>query len=270
VADVSRRIGVEAFPIPPLPTAGRPRALGRPRPRDGIDTEYLLKASDYVHRMDHVREALCGGLAPGAPGRCVLITSAVGGEGKTSLASQLAARCANAGATTLLIDCDLRRPSLNRVLDVPEGIGLADVLRGDAALEDALVSLGLLSCTLLPAGRPEANPARLLLGQTIGPLLARLRRSYEVVIIDSPPVLPVPDALALGRFVDGAVLASRYDSSRLRLVDQAHRTLMSVGIPILGVVVNGVRSDAHFGGAYTASYAASYPVADPVESRPGG
>ena len=213
--------------------------------------------------MDHVREALCGGLAPGAPGRCVLITSAVGAEGKTSLASQLAARCANAGVSTLLIDCDLRRPSLNRVLDVPEGVGLTDILRGDAVLEDTLMPLGHLGCTLLPAGRPEANPARLILGQTIGPLLERLRRSYDVVIIDSPPVLPVPDALALGRFADGAVLATRYDVSRLRLVEQAHRTLTSVSIPVFGVVVNGVHSASHFGGAYTASYAAAHPSTTP-------
>ena len=263
-SDVSRSVGVEAFPIPPLPISGRPRALTRSRTREGLVSEYVDRVAEYVHRMDHVREALCGGLVPGAPGRCVLITSAVGGEGKTTLASQLATRCANAGVSTLLIDCDLRRPSLNRLLDVPEGAGIGDVLRGEAALEDALVPLGQLGCSLLPAGKPEANPARLILGQRLGPLLAQLRRSYDVVIIDSPPVLPVPDALTLGRFVDGAVLAARYDTSRMRLVEQAHRTLTSVGIPVLGVVVNGVRSASHFGGSYTASYTMAQP---PIEPR---
>ena len=208
--------------------------------------------------MDHIREALCSGLVHGAPGRCVMITSAVGGEGKSTLASHLAIRCANAGASTLLIDCDLRRPSLDHLLDVAGGAGIRRRPRGegDATLEDALVPLGHLGCTLLPAGKPEANPAGVLLGQRIGPLLARLRRSYEVVLIDSPPVLPVPDALTLGRFVDGAVLAARHDTSRLRLVEQAHRTLTLVGIPVFGVVVSGVRTDEHFGGAYAAAYPA--------------
>ncbi len=254
VSEVSRRVGVEAFPLPPLPAPARPRLLSGLRTRENYVSEYVERVSEYVHRMDHVREALCGGLAAGAPGRCVLITSAVGGEGKTTLASQLATRCANAGVSTLLIDCDLRRPSLDRLLDVPGGVGLAEVLRGDAALEDALVSMGRLGCTLLPAGKPEANPAGVLLGQKIGPLLARVRRSYEIVLIDSPPVLPVPDALTLGRFVDGAVLAARHDTSRLRLVEQAHRTLTLVGIPVFGVVVSGVHTDKHFGGAYSAAY----------------
>ena len=254
VSEVSQRVGVEAFPLPPLPAPAQPRLLSGSRARENLVSDYIERVAEYVHRMDHVREALCGGLAAGAPGRCVLITSAVGGEGKTTLASQLATRCANAGVSTLLIDCDLRRPSLDHLLDVAGGVGLAEVLRGDAVLEDALVPLGHLGCTLLPAGKPEANPAGVLLGQRIGPLLARLRRSYEVVLIDSPPVLPVPDALTLGRFVDGAVLAARHDTSRLRLVEQAHRTLTLVGIPVFGVVVSGVRTDKHFGDAYAAAY----------------
>lgn len=257
-ADLSRRVGVEVFSVPPLPSDRQPRvSLARTRSYEDL-------VSDYVHSVDHLREALCGGLTHGGPGRCVLITSAVGGEGKSTLASQLAVRCGNAGASTLLIDCDLRRPSLGRLLDVPEGAGIVDVLRNTAELEDVLIHLDRFGCDFLPAGLPEANPARIILGQRLGPLLERLRRSYDVVIVDSPPVLPVPDALTLGRFVDGAVLATRYDASRMRLVERAHQTLLSAGIPILGVVVNGVHSGSHSGGDYAASYTAARPSAESI------
>jgi capsular exopolysaccharide synthesis family protein len=224
--------------------------LAKPRTRENL-------VAEYVHRIDHIREAICGGILPGGPGRCVLITSAVGGEGKTTLASQLAVRCANAGASTLLIDADLRRPSLGKLLGVSDGPGFADVLKGEASLEDALVHLSQLGCYFLPAGHPEPNPARVILGQRLAPLLEQIRRSYDVVIIDTPPVLPVPDALTLGRFVDGAVLATRFDASRLSLVRQAHELLLSAAIPILGAVVNGVHVPRIFGADY--SYASSYP-----------
>ena len=240
-------VALEVFAIPPLPDLRPARSLARPRP-----TEHLV--AEYVHRIDHVREALCGGIVPGMPGRCVVITSAVCGEGKTTLASQLAVRCANAGASTLLIDADLRRPSLARLFALPDGPGLVDVLKGEASIQDAIVQLAETGCRFLPAGRPEPNPARLILGRELGPLLEQLRRSFEVVIIDTPPVLPVPDALTLGRWADGAVLASRFDASRLRLVEQAQGLLLSTGIPVLGAVLNGVRPAKIYGHEYASNY----------------
>ena len=92
-----------------------------------------------------------------------------------------------------------------------------------------------------------ADPGRLLQPHRVGPLLDRLRRSFDVVIIDTSPVLPVPDALCLGRCVDGAILATRFDASRYPLVERANRRLVEAGIPVLGLVVNGVKS---FGSHY--------------------
>ena len=83
----------------------------------------------FIQRLDHLRFAVCGSPSELGTGRCVLITSAVGGEGKTTLAAQLAARCGNAGMSTLLIDADLRRAALCPLLEVPEGLGLSDVLK---------------------------------------------------------------------------------------------------------------------------------------------
>ena len=184
--------------------------------------------------------------------RCVLITSADVGEGKTTLAAQLAGRCANAGLTTLLIDADLRRPALGELLQVPEGPGLAEVLAGEATPEEAIVVVNQAGgFYLLPAGGDGLDPSRLLQGERLGQLLAQLKGAFDTVLIDVPPVLPVPDALLVGRWTDGAVLAVRHDTSRFPLVDRARERLAAMGIPILGAVVNGVRPTAASGyGAY--------------------
>ena len=180
-----------------------------------------------------------------------MITSAVGGEGKTTLAAQLAGRCANAGLTTLLIDADLRRPSLGEILEVPEGPGLAEVLLGEADPEAAMVVIGNAGgFHLLPAGGGGHDPSRLLQGERLGQLLASLREAFDIVLIDAPPVLPVPDALLVGRWTDGAVVAVRHDSSRFPLVERAQKRLTSIGVPLLGAVVNGVRPAESSYGAY--------------------
>lgn len=248
--DLSTRVPAEVFSVPPLPTvrSSDRRKLGSSAGHDQLER--------FVQQLDHVRVALCGeaGAVDGR-GRCVLITSAVGGEGKTTLAAQLAVRCAEAGASTVLIDADLRRAMLGRLFEVPECPGLSDVLRGDAKLEDALVPISQVGgCQLLPAGSPEANPNRILQGKNFGPMLERLRHSFDVVIIDTSPVLPVPDALILGRYTDGAVLATRHDQSRFPAVERANHLLAGAGIPMLGVVVNGARPSGMHNNGYSYGY----------------
>ena len=249
---LSGRVGAEVFSVPPLPTA---RSRGRLEGPEGIDPKF----EHFVQQLDHLRVALCGEGGQDGRGRCVLITSAVGGEGKTTLAAQLAVRCAEAGASTVLIDADLRRSTLGRLFEVPECPGLSDVLRGDATLEDTLVPISQVGgCHLLPAGSPDANPNRILRGKSFAPMLERLRRSFDVVIIDTSPVLPVPDALILGRLADGAVLATRHDQSRFPAVERANGLLAGAGIPVLGVVVNGARPSSHRFGGSSAYAAYSY------------
>lgn len=249
--DLTGRLSAEIFSVPPLPTvrsASRARLEG-----PGPDPKF----EQFVQQLDHVRVALCGEETYDGRGRCVLITSAVGGEGKTTLAAQLAVRCAEAGSSTVLIDADLRRATLGRLFEVPDCPGLSDVLRGDATLEDALVPINQVGgCQLLPAGSPEANPNRILRGKNFAPMLERLRRTFDVVIIDTSPVLPVPDALILGRMADGAVLATRHDQSRFPAVERANSLLAGAGIPVLGVVVNGAKPSGSrgAGGNYYAAY----------------
>lgn len=235
--------------VPPLP---------RIRPSAG---QLALSSSDraqrqldeFVQSLDHLRVALCARPDPWGRNRhCVLITSACGSEGKTTLAAQLAERCVNAGLLTLLVDADLRNPTLSRMLDAEEEQGLINILRGERAAEDAIIVVeDAGGFHFLPAGTPRMDPSRLLQGDSLGSLLAQARESFDMIIVDAPPVLPVPDALTIGRWTDGAILAVRYDASRFPLVDRANRRLTQVGVPVIGAVVNGVRlADGSYGGYY--------------------
>src|SRR5262249_35863234 len=128
---LSTRMRSEVYALPPLPTAGALRKLSAPEVDDQIE--------QFKQRLDHLRFAVCGNRSQLGTGRCVLITSAIGGEGKTTLAVQLALRCGNAGMSTLLLDADLRRSRLCELFDVPEDMGLSDVLKDEVTIEDAVI-----------------------------------------------------------------------------------------------------------------------------------
>jgi len=243
---LSTRVQSEVYALPPLPASRSRRQIASPGDDDQIDR--------FIQRLDHLRFAVCGDHAEVGLGRCVLISSAVGGEGKTTLAAQLAARCGHAGHATLLIDADLRRGSLSPLLDVPDGMGLRDLLtREDLNVEDLAVPVQGGTFHLLTAGTPTSDTARIFQGRAFGMLVARLRQLYDLIIIDTPPILPVPDALIMGRWTDGVVLTSRYDVSRAPQVERARRQLDLAGIPVLGTVINGMRTSDSYYGRYSYS-----------------
>jgi capsular exopolysaccharide synthesis family protein len=236
-----RRDVLGVVPPPPGASRGRPEAT-------------RARIAEFVQSLDHLRELI----RAGGESRVVLITSAMVGEGKTTLAAQLAARCAQAGISTALVDADLRRPSLGAVLEVdPTHPGLIDVLCGTASAEEALVPvIEAGGFYVLAAGTEGMDPTRLLHAERLGQLIDQLRGSFELVIVDAPPVLPVADTLTLGRWVDVAILTVRSDTSRLAWIEQARAKLEAVDVPILGVVVQGCRARL---GAY-AHYAAASTV----------
>ncbi len=237
---LSSRVGSEVYALPPLPTRRNTRKLDGPVADDQIDR--------FIQRLDHLRFAVCGNHRDTELGRCLLVTSAVGGEGKTTLAAQLAARCGNAGISTILIDADMRRAALSPLLDVPEGPGLSDVLNDEVKLDEAIVPLQGGAFSLLPAGSSVQDTTSILQSRNLALLIGELRKRYELIIIDSPPVLPVPDALILGRWTDGALLAARFEVSRSPQVERARKQLDNAGISVLGAVINGMHSsDAYYG-----------------------
>jgi polysaccharide biosynthesis transport protein len=247
-------------PLPkPRPTSGELSTRDEARSRRDLD--------QFIQSLDHLRVAICSGRdAWGRQRRSIIITSACSSEGKTTLAAQLAERCVNAGLLTLLIDADIRNPTLSRMFDLPTSRGLVNVLRGEAMAEEAISVIGGAGgFHFLPAGSPRVDPSRLLHGDRLSKLLASAKESFDMVIVDCPPVLPVPDALTIGRWVDGAVLAVRFDNSRYPLVERANRRLAAVGVPVIGAVLNGVRGAE---GAYYGSYYPSYGSTDDPEDDP--
>jgi capsular exopolysaccharide synthesis family protein len=247
--------------VPPLPPA---RSAAAALPGAG-GARARRQLGEFVQSLDHLRVALCARRDPwDRDRRCVLITSACGSEGKTTLAAQLAGRCVNAGLMTLLVDADLRSPALSRMLDAADSPGLVNVLREGLAPEEAMTVVESAGgFHFLPAGTPRVDPSRVLQGDRLGHLLARARETFDIVIVDAPPVLPVPDALTIGRWADGALLAVRHDTSRFPLVERAHRRLAHVGVPVFGAVVNGVRPSG-------ASYGYHDACADDPPGEPAG
>jgi capsular exopolysaccharide synthesis family protein len=161
--------------------------------------------------------------------------------------------------STLLIDADLRRAALCQLLDVPEGPGLTDLLKDEATIDEVAAPVQDGAFYLLSAGTPIQDTSRILHSPKFGQVINQLRQLYDLIIIDSPPVLPVPDALILGRWADGAVIAARYDISRFPHVERARRQLDNAGIAILGTVINGMRHSDWYYGRYEYSRKRSAP-----------
>jgi capsular exopolysaccharide synthesis family protein len=192
--------------------------------------------------------------------RVLMVTSATVGEGKTMLASHLAVSLARTGLRTLLIDSDLRRPSVHRIFNMPLGPGLAELLRGELAPAAAVQTGPVPGLWALAAGRPDAQALLALARGALVPTLQQLRAQFDFIVMDSAPVLPVNDSQMIGQCADSVVLAVREEVSRVSAVRAACERLTHLHIPILGAVVNGARMPAY----YTASYYTEEPMGKPA------
>ncbi len=190
--------------------------------------------------------------ARGAPPKVIVVTSAVAAEGKTVGSLNLATALAEAGSRVLLLEADLRHPRCHRTLRVDASRGLASLLAGQAELESVIHSLDAPRISFIPAGAVPANPAELVSSVRMREALASLRSRYDFVIIDTPPVLPVTDAVVLAREADAVVLVVRGHGTPSGLVREARDRLVMTGAPLLGVVVNDV--DLTWGDLYLYDY----------------
>ena len=179
----------------------------------------------------------------------IVVTSSIADEGKTTTAINLASTLAAAGQSVLLIDADLRRPSLASYVNLDGTVGLTDVIIGRAALSDVVQPLGRANLHVLLSGRVPPNPSELLGSQPMQNLLAEATSRYDMVILDSPPVLPVTDAALLSRFCGGVlVVVGSGDVTKPELTT-AIESLEAVDASILGLVLNRVRASelGHYG-----------------------
>jgi tyrosine-protein kinase Etk/Wzc len=170
--------------------------------------------------------------------KVVMITSSFPGEGKTTIAGNLALTFAQSGNQVLLVDCDLRRPSLHQIFGHSRNPGVTEVLAGDVPLAKALHATGIDNISLLTAGTIPPNPAELLCSDSMRELLARLRSSYDMVILDAPPVIPVTDAPLLTALTDLVVVVVEAGRIPANAAKRMKELLQSVQAPVAGFVLN--------------------------------
>ena len=198
--------------------------------------------------FSHLSEAVHGmriGLElSNARPKVILITSALPGEGKSTTAMLLAASSASSGKRTVLLDCDLRLRSTSEALQSKHRPGLSDVLRGKAAVEDVLLEDPATKISVIPAGSKTLNTADFLMSQEMADLIATLRDSFDYIVMDGPPLLPVVDALALATVADKILLVVEWSRTPRASISEAFRVLGQEASRVAGVVLNKVDFDA--------------------------
>lgn len=172
---------------------------------------------------------------------CLVFSSAIAGEGKSTTCLNLAITLAEAQVKVLLIDADMRRPRIADYLGIESNAGLTTVLIGRAALEDVVQPWGGHDLDVLAAGEVPPNPAELISTRALQELIADVRSRYDVVLIDAPPLLPVADAAILSPLASGVVLVA--DTRRLRRhqLREAVESVHGAGGVVLGVVLNRLK-----------------------------
>ncbi len=206
------------------------------------------------------------------PPQTLLVTSAQMGEGKTSTATNLALSFAQRQGPVLIIDADMRRPSVAKTLGVGNEKGLSSFLTGAHLLDEVLIQYERIpNLWILPAGPRPPDPAELLSSHMMDATLKDLMKRFTQVVIDSPPLLLVTDAVILSAMVDGVIMVVSSGTTARGALSRAHRILENAGSRVLGMVLNKVdmRFDTYYGsyyGPYTQAYYDDASVSNPAHT----
>ena len=198
-----------------------------------------MVAAQLSESIDNVRATLMHDSTT-SKRQVILVTSPATMEGTTTVASHLALSLTRAGRRTLLIDGDIREPALHKLFGMPQDDGLCEVLRSEIDVADAVRPTNTEGLWLLAAGHCDMDAIHALATDQPQPIFQKLREDFDFIIIDGAPVLGLSDSISIGQHVDGAILSVLRDHSEVRQVHQAIELLKSMGIRLLGSVVNGV------------------------------
>ena len=244
-----------------LPILGAvPHMMGKRSPIERGQEIHLYPKSEVAEAYRTIRTGIRFGLTD-ASSKTLLVTSPSPGDGKTTVASNLAIALAQTGKRVLLIDADCRRPMVQRIYSLNDEAGLSTVLSGQSELPASVQRSSTENLDILPCGPLPPNPAEMLNSEAFTSLLRELAAQYDHVVVDSPPVAPVTDARILGAACDATVLVIRAEKTSRRVAEHARDALASVGAVLLGVVVNDAprsRSEASSYGHYSYSYGYGY------------
>jgi tyrosine-protein kinase len=201
--------------------------------------------------------------------RVILVTSPAVGDGKTSTLANLGVVFAEAGERVLLVSGDLRRPRLGEFFGLGEQVGLTSVLLGEHTMEEVLTPVpGIDRLTLLPVGPIPPNPAELLNGSGMRDIFTRLREQFDLVLVDSPPVLPVTDAAILSQHADATLMLAAAGQTRRGDLHRAVEKLDQVGATILGTVLTKVTRQTSREYGYGSGYNYNYNYGGRHEYKP--
>jgi receptor protein-tyrosine kinase len=209
--------------------------------------------------------------------KSVLITSATPGEGKSTVAMYLALAAASSGARVLLVESDLRRPTLNRRLGISSSHGISEVLAGARELRSAIDHIELESGTashtldVLTAGPIPPNPSDLVESDKMRQIIRAAESAYDLVIVDTPPTSVVSDAIPLVRLVSGVLVVTRLGKTTKDSAHHLRDQLENLDANVLGVVVNSASRRAGYGSQSGYEYSYGYePATAPEASRDQG
>jgi len=216
------------------------RKLGRRPEQEVVDRP----VSAYTESIRTLRTGLMLADVDRSP-KVVLFTSALPGEGKTSLSLSLARLAAQTGETVVFLDTDLRKPRAHRALDLPGAPGLVEVLAGEVSLDEAIAADAATGLAFLGAGRGAPNPPDLLNSDHMRALIEELTGRYDLVVLDSSPLVAVSDARILARYADKTAFVVRWADTRREVVMNAMKQLLKADADLAGVVLSQVNVKSH-------------------------
>lgn len=228
--DIAAKLGVPFLGMVPKVKAGQPPLLGPHSPHEFGEAFRSLRTALAFSNTDKV-------------GKVVLVTSSQPLEGKTTTACNMALALALGGERVLLVDADLRRPSVHKTLNLPPGVGLSHLLTGQASPREVIRQFDTPNLWVMTAGQPPPNPSELLASERMKALLNPRNGWFDWIIVDAPPVLAVTDAVLMAPLVSGVSFVVRSEMTPQRHVKRALQTLMSGQPRLFGVVLNGVDLD---------------------------
>lgn len=217
-------------------TRGEARIVSFANPRSSAAEAYrTLRTSIHFLALDR-------------PVRTLQVTSPSADEGKSTTVANLGVAFARAGQRVVIVGCDLRRPRIHEFFGLPNSVGLTSVLLGRLPLMAALQAVPQSGLSILPAGPVPPNPAEVLSSARVEEVLSEI--DADIVLIDSPPILPVTDALVLAPRVDATLVVALVESTARKEIARAIEMLRQVDAPVAGAVLNGVSEEGSYGYGY--------------------
>lgn len=185
----------------------------------------------------------------GEGAKVVAVTSSIASEGKSTTNFNLAITFAEMGAKAIVVDCDMRRPNVGRLVGLHKKKGLSNYLINDAKLDEVIYKTNYDNLNVLLAGNIPPNPTELLASERMTKLVELLKERYDYIFLDTPPVTVVTDAAVISKMTDGMIIVTRQYISEKPLLKDAIDKLKFVDAKLLGIVLNGVsRGDGGYGG----------------------